>query len=304
MKIIKEIFFNRNILLILAIFIGLFFGDYAYITEDYIFTILMLIMIFSSTGISTKSLFPIKKALKPMAMGIFLNFFVFGFILIALAWWLMPNETLFYGFVVIAATPPGVVIIPFSSKSNGDLSYASLGVLGGFLASIIITPVTLKLFTSSADINPLDIVLLMLELVLIPLIISRVLILPKIKPFVDKVKGRVIDYSFAVIIYTAVGMNSDIFKNNLESLIMPTIVLFIIHFILGAAYFFLAGKLKIKREISTSETLLVTIKSSGFAVVTALELFGKEATIPAALLSIFVLIFLISFSVFRNIEKK
>ena len=48
---------------------------------------------------------------------------------------------------------------------------------------------------------------------------------------------------------------------------------------------------------------LLTIKSSGFAVVTALTLFGKEAAIPSAVMAIFVLLYLLYLS-FRMEYKK
>jgi len=300
--IVKEVFFNRNILLILAIFGGFFFGEYAYLTKDYIYAILVIIMIFSTTGISTRSMFPLKKTINPMLSGILLNYFIFGFVLIALAYVLMPSKELFYGFVVIAATPPGVVIIPFTVKSRGDISHSSLGVLGGFLASVVLTPLILNFFTSSESINPLDIVVLMIKLVIIPLLISRILILPKLKKTIDKVKGRIIDYSFAIIIFTAVGMNSEVFQTDISSLILPSLVLFLSIFVLGALFYFIPLTNSVE-STGISNTLLLTIKSSGFAVVTSVELFGKIAAIPAALLSIFVLLFLITFSVFQNVKK-
>jgi len=74
-------------------------------------------------------------------------------------------------------------------------------------------------------------------------------------------------------------------------------------FVLGAIFYFFKQKQGGNSEILTSETLLLTIKSSGFAVVTSLELFGKSATIPAALLSIFVLLFVLAFSVFKSLKS-
>jgi len=129
------------------------------------------------------------------------------------------------------------------------------------------------------------------------------LFIPKIAKISNKIKGRATDYSFAIIIFTAVGMNRSIFYSNVNMLISASLVLIISMFVLGAIFYFIREKQSNKPEIVTSETLLLTIKSSGFAVVTSLELFGKAATIPVALLSIFVLLFVLAFSVFKSIKS-
>jgi len=302
-KIIKELFFNRNLLLILSVFAGFLFGDLAFYTKDYVFSLLILIMIFSSSGIATKAIFPLKSVIKPMLRGIYLNYIVFGIVMISLAYFLISDINIFYGFVVIAATPPGVIILPFTVKSKGDLKYSTIGLLAGFLASVALTPLIIDLFTENASISSMELVFLMVKMVIIPLLVSRLLLFPKIEKVSNKIKGRLTDYSFAIIIFTAVGMNRTIFYSNFSMLISASLVLIISMFVLGAIFYFFKQKQGGNSEILTSETLLLTIKSSGFAVVTSLELFGKSATIPAALLSIFVLLFVLAFSVFKSLKR-
>jgi BASS family bile acid:Na+ symporter len=105
-RIVQEIFFSRNLLLILSVFAGFFFGEFAVYTKELIFSLLIIIMIFSSSGIPTSAIFPLKSVVKPILKGIFLNYILLGAVVIPLAYFLIPNELMFYGFVVIAATPP------------------------------------------------------------------------------------------------------------------------------------------------------------------------------------------------------
>lgn len=311
MKFITRIILNRNFILILAVVLGLWQGQYAVFTRDYTFYVLALVMTFSTTGISTRAMFPLKNMVKPMLMGTLLNYGVFGVVIITLAYWFMPSQELFLGFVVIASTPPGVAIIPFSQILGGDEKYSIIGVLGAFIASVVLAPVVVGFFSSveGEAINSMALLLSMVELVLVPMLISRLLLWEPIRPTVFKIRGKVVDWGFAIIIFTAVGMNRQVFFSNFEVLLSISFVLFITIFGLGTLYQYIAGKVGVTKRIVVTQKLLLTVKSSGFSVVTALTLFGEEAAIPSAVLAVFVLLYLLYLSFkmeYRNhkIKKK
>ncbi len=153
---IKRNLLNRNSILVFAVMLGLFAGDKAALLKDYTFLALAVTMAFSMTGISIEHLKNPLHFTKPMFMGAMLNYVLFTIVLLPLAWWLMPSKNLFYGFVVIAAAPPGVAIIPFSYILKGKVEYAILGVTGAFLASIVIAPLLVNFFASSQGVKPYD----------------------------------------------------------------------------------------------------------------------------------------------------
>ncbi len=303
MNLIKKVILNRNFILILAVILGLTLGEGAHFTKHYTFYILAVVMTFSTTGISTNAMFPLKTMIKPMIMGAILNYVVFGAVVITLAYLLMPTQELFIGFVVIASTPPGVAVIPFSHILNGDLKYGIVGTLGAFLASLIFAPLIVGIFTNiDGGINPMDLFWAMVKLVLIPLFISRLLLYKPIKPTIEKIRGRIVDWGFALIIFTAVGLNRQVFFSNFDVLALVAIALFGSLFGLGFIYEKLAPILGISPQVATTQKLLLTIKSSGFAVVTALTLFGEEAAIPSAVLAVTVLAYLLFLNI-RNDMK-
>lgn len=302
-----KIILNRNFILVLAVVLGLLVGEHAILFKNYTFYVLAVVMTFSTTGISSKAMFPLKDMIKPMIVGSLLNYVVFGAVIIALSFWLMPTPELFLGFVVIASTPPGVAVIPFSHILGGDLKYAIVGTLGAFLSSLFFAPLIIGLFSNiDGGINPLTLFIAMVQLVLLPLLISRFLLWNPIKPTVEKVRGRIVDWGFAFIIFTAVGLNRQVFFSNFEILLLVSLVLFLGIFGLGWIFTLLSRKLGVKTSIATSQNLLVTIKSSGFSVVTALTLFGEEAAIPSAVLAVVVLSYLLYLSFrkeFKNANK-
>ncbi len=304
MKIIYNLFLNRNFILVFAVIMGMVLGDYAVYFKEYTIYVLAITMIFSTTGIESKALLPLKKLFKPMLVGTVLNYFVFGAVVLILAWLLMPTKELFMGFVVIVAAPPGVAVIPFAGILKGDIEYSILGVFGAFLASIAIAPALIELFSKNAEVSAWALFMLMIKLVLIPLILSRLLLFKPVFKYVAKIRGKVVDWGFAIIIFTAVGMNRDVFFSNPVILILSIIVLLIATFGIGSLYELFSKKMGIKPGRSITQVLLLTIKSSGFSVVTALTLFGKEAAIPSAILAVIVLLYLLFLSIRMEIKKR
>lgn len=295
-RYLKLIVLNRNAILVFAVIAGIIVGEHAGSLKFLTFPALALTMTFSMTGMSLVQLRSEPHIFKPMLTGIALNYVAFSAVMLPLAYWLMPTKELFYGFVIIAATPPGVAIIPFSYILRGNVVYAIISVTGAFLGSILIAPLMVKLFATSSGINPTDLLLLMLQLVVAPLVASRFLLWKPIKPFIEKVRGKVVDWGFAILIFVAVGLNRQVFFSSPTLLLSIAGILAISIFGLGHFTNIVARYLKIPQDKRIPMVMLVGIKSSGFSVFTALSLFGKEAAIPSAVTAVIVLLYLIFLS--------
>lgn len=297
MNTLRRLVLNRNSILVFAVVMGLVLGEYAEHIKAFNVYILAVTMTFSMTGLNLRVLDSFKKVITPFLVGIFLNYIVFGALVMLFAWLLMPTEQLFYGFVVIAAAPPGVAIIPFSYILKGKVDYAIIGVTGAFVGSILFAPLYVRLFANHSGINPLDLFYTMVSLVLIPMIISQILRVKPILGVVEKVRGRVVDWGFALLIFVAVGVNRQVFFSDPVILLLVSAVLFVSTFGLGFVFDYLSIKFGTDRATRIPQNMLATIKSSGFAVFTALTLFGKEAAIPSAVLAVMVLLYLIFLSI-------
>lgn len=302
MNILKLVL-NRNTLLIFALLSALVWGEYSVYFKDYTIIILGLVMSFSMSGIGSIKTSNVFDIFKSFSVGILLNYLLYGSILVGLSYFLIEDPDIFLGFVVIAATPPGVAILPFTYILKGDMRYSLLGVSGAFLVSIVLTPAIILLFSGSSDINILDLVYMVVSLLVVPFIVSRLLIANRvIEKMVVKIRGKVVNLGFAVIIFTAIGINKDVFRDNFELLLICSFILFISTFGIGFVLEKLFKYLGYKRNRIVVLNLLATIKSSGFAVVTAMSLFGKETAIPSAILSVFVLLYLLFLSFRESIS--
>lgn len=290
---ILKIINNRNTLLILSLVLGLTFGFGVEYIKPYTLYILALVMVFSTTSFDFKTLKDYKFFAKATLQSFVLNYIIFGTILLGLAYFLIDEKELFWGFVIIAATPPGVAVVPFTFIYKGDSNYSLVGILGVYLLAIIVSPLIIKLFVKGVDLNITKLVLVTVEIIVIPIILSRILLLKKLKPTVIKIRGKVVNWGFALIIYTVIGLNREAIFSDIELLLKISAIFIISMFVAGLLLNFLTKK-RIKRDLRVSQNLMFTIKSSGYAAGTALAVFGERSALPSAFLAVFVLLYLIA----------
>ncbi|WP_157754588.1 bile acid:sodium symporter family protein [Salinivirga cyanobacteriivorans] len=297
MYLVQKIIRNRNTILVMAVVAGMLFGNLAEPLEPYTIWVLALVMLVSTTGISFKSLVPFSNTLKIFGAGILFNYVVFSAMAILLAWLLFPVGPYFMGFVVIAFSPPGIAVIPFSQILHGNSNYTILATLGSYIAAVLILPWVFDLFPTESSLQRTDILIFLTKIIVVPLILSRLLLIKPIKPYVEKSRGRITDWGFAFIIFVAVGLNRHVFYEFSDVLFKSILLLFALTFVLGYIYDKLNRKFHwVDAKTEVSQNLLLTIKSSGFTATTSLALFGKEAAIPSAVMAIMVLVYLIYLS--------
>ena len=292
---------ERNIFLVLAMIFGIVLPDYANIIKPHTLLVLGLVMTLSLTAISTASFKPLKTIVRPFLKGIVLNQLLLGLFLGLAALFYINDKDILMGMMILIATPPGVAIIPFSAKLKGDIDVAVKGTFGAFFASIFIAPILLG-FMSAAGVNPFEVLKLMIYLVVVPFIISRFLLHKTVIPHVVKLRGLIIDVGFTIIIYVSIGLNSHVFYTDF-TLIATLFTLFIIIMFGVSKLYTVLLKNKFSEPELLSQKLLFSIKSTGFATVTAINLFSVRAAIPSTVMSIAVLVLLLYLAI-TGVKKK
>ena len=170
---IKKIFSDRNMLLVLALVFGLIIPKMANFFKPYLMYVLAFVMTLSLSGIDTKALIPVRKIVKPMIKGILFNHILFGILIVSSAYFFNYDQYLFIGMIVIAATPPGIAIIPFTYKLKGNVELSAIGTFGAFMASVILAPIVLNFFGKNIEVDSFKILKSMIILIIIPFLISR-----------------------------------------------------------------------------------------------------------------------------------
>lgn len=292
MSFILNIIKNRNFILLLSLLAGFLFSAPAVYIEKYAITILGVVTAFSVTGISFRVFTEYKSLIKFSLQSILLTYIIHSGLIILLAYFIFDDKLIFLGFVTIAATPPGVAVISFTTIFKGNQEFSIKGILGSYLFSLLLTPVILGFFAKEKNIDVMNILSLIIQTLVIPMLLSRFLLIGKMKRITAKIRGKIVNIGFALIIYIAIGLNKDAFFTDFKIIFLSASILFFVIFVIGTVYSKLFQN-RINKDLLISTDLMLTIKSSGFSAATSLALFGVRASIPSAILSIFILLYLI-----------
>jgi len=290
---LKSFLRNRNFILILSIILGLLWGKGAQWTEGVTLPALAIVMTISTMNVSRSVFRSFRDILAPAMAGIVMNYFILGTFILGLSALLIRDEALKVGFVIIAAVPPAVAVIPFTLFLKGDNFFSLIGTIGAYLGALFIMPLMALGFLGSGLYDPFKLILIMMELILIPLISSRILIRIKMDSFLNPVKGAITNWGFFLLTYTIVGLNRELILHNPLSFLPVALISVASTFLLGWGIEGVGKVFRLQPKILTSLLLLGTLKNYGLAGGLALALFSKKTAAPATVSAVFMIVYII-----------
>ncbi len=291
---------NRNLLLLTAFLLGLFWGDFASSLKGLILPALILVMSLSTTHITLKELVQIKKYLKDILIVTLIHYpFLSGLILLANHLW-VKDPDLRVGYVVMAAIPSAVAVIPFTYLLQGEMTVSLIGSAWIYLFALVAAPFISLHFLDVAKIEPSGLLLTLFQLILIPFLISRLLLKWRGFSHYQANAGLLINLCFALILYTVIGINRRVFFGHPDLLILISAIAILRTFVSGHVIDLFSRWLKVDPRRRVSYVLFGSYKNLGLAAAISLLLFNERAAIPAAITTIFEFLFLIWFTYFRK----
>jgi len=288
MAFIGRLFRNRNFILVLAIVLGLAIGEpVATRTEPLVLPLLALVMTLSAANITSRELSSLREMPRPILLSLLLNYVVMGGTILLLAWWLINDKDLWAGFVVLATIPPAVAVVPFSYVLGGNTLFSLIGMTGAYLAALVIMPSVMTLFLGVGFFDPVKLLIILGELILIPIVLSRILLFTKAMKYISPWRGTIVNWSFFITLFTIVGLNRQAFFGELDILIRIAVIAIATSFLLGYLIELGTKALHVDRETSISLMLMGSLKNYGLASGILLTLFGERAAIPSSICAVF-----------------
>ena len=251
---------------LIAMLLGILFPSYAFFSKDLVIPALAFVMTLSLADLELKG-FELKKGL----YNLVLNYVFLGGLILFLSS-LLTDEDLKLGFVVMAAAPPAVAIVPFSRLLGGDVAESTFsnGII--YVASLFLTPAIILGFTGKS-VDVIEILKALVILILIPLVVSRFFKVRDSAPWIN--------IGFGIVIYTVIGLNVDVISRNLFVLLEILLIGLVRTFGIGSlAFFAFMGK---GYRFAITKALFSSYKNLGFTAGVSLVLFGERASIPAAI---------------------
>jgi BASS family bile acid:Na+ symporter len=143
------------------------------------------------------------------------------------------------------------------------------------------------LFLDVKFFNPIDLLLILGQLVILPIIISRLLLFTGWARRINRWRGIITNWSFFVVLFTIVGLNRQAFFGEFNTLLKITIIAIVISFILGEVIELVAKAWRLNQETSISLILMGSMKNYGLVSGIMLALFSERAAIPASICAVF-----------------
>jgi BASS family bile acid:Na+ symporter len=294
MKYTGKLLRNRNLILVLAIVLGLVIGEpVATRTEPLVLPLLALIMTLSVTNVTSREFTSLREMPRAILLSLLLNYVVMGGTTLLLACWLIGDKDLWAGFVVLAIVPPAVAVLPFSHLLGGNTLFSLVGLTGAYLAALIIMPAVMTLFLGAGFFDPVKLLTILGELILIPIVFSRILLFTGLMKRIAPWRGTIVNWSFFVTLFTIVGLNRQAFFGDFATLIRVIIIAVAVSFALGYIIGLVTRALHVDRGTSISLVLMGSLKNYGLASGILLTLFGERAAIPASVCTVFGILHLV-----------
>jgi bile acid:Na+ symporter, BASS family len=263
---------NSSFVLVLSIFFGLIWPGPAQSTEMLITPVLMIMMAFSLTDVDFSAT-PGQGSLKSSMLGLALNYGLLSGLILLLSHGLQ-DEALRQGFIVMAAVPPAVAVLPMTRILKGDMPLSLYSEAASYLASLVLMPAIIYAFTRQTGVSPVYLVQISLLLILIPALASRVVRRIPLDPVLP------INLGFFWVTYTVIGLNQGALFGDIGSVSWIALARTLG---IGLSVYIASRLIGSDRSHAISYTLLGSYKNLGLAAAVSMMLFGPEAGIPAAL---------------------
>jgi BASS family bile acid:Na+ symporter len=284
---------NRNFLLILALILGLVIGKPgATLTQPMVLPLLGLVMIVSTLNMSTRQFTSIREVSRIVLYSLLLNYVLLGGVMLLLAKWLILDYELWVGFVVLALVPPATAVVPFSYTLGGDVSFALIGMTGVYLTALIIMPIGLVYLLGAQIFNPLNLLLVLAELIILPIIAARILVYLGVSRYVERYRGIIVNWSLSIVTFTLIALNREAFISDFDVLIRTGAIAVVTSFLLAYLLEVGARALRVKHEMAVSAIIMGTMKNWSMAGGLLLNLFSARSAIPPAV-SLFFAVFMV-----------
>ena len=187
---------NRDFILILSVFCGLLLGQGATWTKPLVLPALALVMTLSTMGVAGEALRSGQGWWRPVLSGLLLNYVMLGGVLLGLSYVMISEAAIRDGFVLLVAVPPAIAVIPFTDFLKGNTAFSLLGTVACYLGALVITPFITLAFFGTGFIEPRSLIIIIAELILVPLILSRILLRSSLGRRLESVKGTITNWSF------------------------------------------------------------------------------------------------------------
>lgn len=187
------------------------------------------------------------------------------------------------GWVLMAAVPPAVAVVPTTSLLRGNVRRSLISEALLYMLGLVMVPlVTLAFLGEAVSVN--DLVIQTLLLIGVPILISRPL---RRWRRIGETRATAVSVSFFFLVVAIAGSTRDVLFGRPDLIANLALLAFLRTFGLGIGLFGLTYALHTSREARVQALTFASFKNLGLTVVLASTLFGSVASLPSIVSLIF-----------------
>lgn len=286
MKISKLI--NNHLIwfILIAAFLGIILPQFSFLS-NYVSWILFFMILGLGFTLDFKEFINVIKTPWKVLIAILVQFSIIPLVAFLLAF-LIADKDLAIGTLIIGAAPSEITSALMVFLANGNLALGTIIMGFSILLSPLIMPWVLSiLIGKSVSINTPEMFKNLLLMVALPVVIGS-LLRTKFKKL-EKYKEEFSSLSSVMVIILIFVVASNSSKEILDISILGLVFLLLLLNLLGYLTGYLTAKILRIKEFK-SYIFTIGMKEFGVATAVALQFFGSEAAIPAAVYGIIMLI--------------
>ena len=246
---------------------------------------LVVAMTFSMTEISFARISPRAEA-RSVALSLVMSYVLLSGLLLVFAA-LSPDPAIRAGWVLTAAVPPAVAVIPVTSLLKGDTRRSLIALAFQYLVGLALVPAITFAFVGREV--PVGTLAFQTVLLLgLPIVLSRAL---RRWPRVADVRPTAVSVSFLFLV-TAISGSTRATLFGSPDLVMLAALSLLRTFGLGFALFAVARLLGASRETQVAATTFASFKNLGLAIVLASTVVEPAAALPSIVSLVFEILWL------------
>ena len=284
--LLKSSAFMMMLAMIVALitnFSGAFPGDVltAELRSDLTIWILVVMLTLSLSRIPYKNLSPVRywrSFLRSVVLGLLISS------IIPLIGYFLLRDTEFgvqsMGLVFIAATPFAGSVVPLSFILNGDTEHASRGTIIVYILSLLWIPFIIWL-TLGETVDMTEVIIIVAELLLIPLIASRLITWVKID---RDIMSIFLNLCIFVLVWLSVGSTQ--FRGDFWIFVAFIVIAALRSFGLGTTVEVVEKRAGIPWSQRVTDILMVSYKNKGIAIALCMSVLMPSGQAPIAMVAI------------------
>lgn len=279
-RLVQKIILSFSIMVALGIALGLLTGGLPRFGSEISTIALFVAMTFSLQQISIRR--TIKQASKRIMLISFVVHFVFLSGIILLFGSFFPSP-LWESFVVMAAIPPAVAVIPITKILRGNLQQTIVSLSFLYLVALGLTPILLFVFLGE-QVAFWNMVKTVIQFIVFPLLLSRLL---RKLPLSSTQNTVIVNLCFFVVMFAIVGLNRMALIQDIWLLLILTGVIMIRTIGTALVVFGIGEKRNMDRGISIPLALFASFKNDGLGLLIASTILPPLASVPFIIAIIF-----------------